>query len=150
LVLALLSGCASGSNEQVSGTAAAEPVGTESPAVAETSADTSVTPTGVGLVSVEVATKLLADETVTVLDLRTPEEFASGHLNGASMLDFYEADFQSKLSELDRNKKYLVYCRSGNRSGQATVMMKELGFAQVADLDGGILAWEAAGKFTAV
>jgi rhodanese-related sulfurtransferase len=144
VLLALLSGCSSSNAPtQVTATSAARQAGTNSAAAKDTASDA-----GVRLVSVETATQLLADETVTLLDFRTPDEFASGHLDQAAMIDFYEPDFQSKLSALDRTKKYLVYCRSGNRSGKATAMMRELGFADVADLDGGILAWESAGKPT--
>ncbi len=82
---------------------------------------------------------------LVILDVRTPEEFAEGHLEGATMLDFYEADFAAQLAELDPDKPYLLYCRSGNRSGQTLEMMRDLGFTDVADVDGGILAWAGGG-----
>lgn len=82
---------------------------------------------------------------VIVLDVRTPEEFADGHLEGAVMIDFYSPDFADQLGELDPTKSYVLYCRSGNRSGQTTEIMSDLGFTDVADVDGGILAWTAAG-----
>lgn len=81
---------------------------------------------------------------LVVLDVRTPEEFAEGHLEGAVMLDFYEADFAERLAELDPDVPYLLYCRSGNRSGQTATLMADLGFNDVADVDGGILAWNEA------
>ncbi len=80
-----------------------------------------------------------------IIDVRTPEEFAEGHLDGAQMIDFYEGDFITRISELDRSQPYLVYCRSGNRSGQTRELMEELGFTDVRDVDGGIAAWTAAG-----
>lgn len=82
---------------------------------------------------------------LVVLDVRTPEEFESGHLDGAILLDFYEADFATRLADLDPDVPYLLYCRSGNRSGQTIQLMEQLGFTDVADVDGGIVAWGAAG-----
>lgn len=82
---------------------------------------------------------------LVVLDVRTAEEFADGHLAGATMLDFYATDFADQLAELDPEVPYLVYCRSGNRSGQTRALMEELGFTDVADVGGGILAWSEAG-----
>lgn len=76
-----------------------------------------------------------------VLDVRTAEEFAEGHLEGAIMIDFYADDFADQLAELDPDASYLMYCRSGNRSGQTRVIMEQLGFTDVADVDGGIVAW---------
>lgn len=102
---------------------------------------------GVRVVSPETAAATIADapEGLVVLDVRTPEEFAEGHLDGAVLLDFYEPDFADRLAELDPDVPYVLYCRSGNRSGQARAMMDELGFSSVADVDGGILSWQAGG-----
>jgi rhodanese-related sulfurtransferase len=61
------------------------------------------------------------------------------------MIDFYSPDFADQLAELDPEASYLLYCRSGNRSGRTTEIMADLGFTDVADVDGGILAWTAAG-----
>jgi rhodanese-related sulfurtransferase len=80
-----------------------------------------------------------------ILDVRTPSEFAAGHLAGAIMFDSNAANFKGEVSKLDKNKRYLVYCRTSNRSGQAVAVMKDLGFKEVYDMDGGIVAWEAAG-----
>ncbi len=90
---------------------------------------------------------ILADapDDLVVLDVRTPEEFAEGHLADATLIDIYEADFADRIAELDPDVPYVVYCRSGNRSGQAVELMGELGFTDVTDIDGGILAWNAAG-----
>ncbi len=82
---------------------------------------------------------------LVVLDVRTPEEFQAGHLEGAIMIDFYEPDFADQLAELDPDVPYLLYCRSGNRSGQTVDIMRDLGFADVANVDGGIVAWTQAG-----
>jgi rhodanese-related sulfurtransferase len=63
-----------------------------------------------------------------ILDVRTPGEIAEGHLEGALFVDFMADDFRDKVAELDKSADYLVHCRSGNRSGQAVVIMAELGF----------------------
>lgn len=83
---------------------------------------------------------------LVILDVRTPEEFAEGHVDGAVMLDFYDPEFSARIADLDPNVSYLLYCRSGNRSGQTAELMSELGFINVADVDGGILAWSDAGQ----
>ena len=99
---------------------------------------------------VEIAPEAFAEKTkeadVVLLDVRTVEEFAEGHIEGAQQYDYYETDsFKSMLAGLDKTKTYLIYCRSGSRSGNAMRMMKEMGFSQVYNLDGGILAWRSAG-----
>lgn len=83
---------------------------------------------------------------MVVLDVRTPEEVAEGTLPGAIAIDFYSPDFAAQVAELDRDAPYLVYCRSGSRSGQATQIMADLGFTQVSELEGGILSWIGAGE----
>ena len=102
---------------------------------------------GIRLVSAEEGAAIQADppQDLVILDVRTPEEFAEGHLDEAIMIDFYEADFADQLAELDPDVPYLLYCRSGNRSGQTAAIMEQLGFADVADVDGGIVAWSDAG-----
>jgi len=100
----------------------------------------------VRVVAPAAARELLDDGTGRVLiDVRTPEEFDEAHLDGALLIDFYRDDFETAVSELDRNQPYVIYCRSGSRSGQARELMAELGFTDVADIDGGILAWESEG-----
>lgn len=102
---------------------------------------------GIRLVSPTDGASIQADppEDLVVLDVRTPEEFAERHLDGAIMIDFYEEDFATQLAQLDPTAAYLLYCRSGNRSGQTAKLMEQLGFTDVADVDGGINAWTAAG-----
>jgi rhodanese-related sulfurtransferase len=80
-------------------------------------------------------------EDLTLIDLRTAEEIAAGYIDGAAQLDFYAADFEQRLESLPRDGHYLIYCNSGNRSGTALRLMKDLGFEQVTELDGGIQAW---------
>jgi len=103
--------------------------------------------TGIRVVSPEAGAAIIDDPPpeLVVLDVRTSEEFADGHLADATMLDFYRDDFADRLAELDPDAPYLIYCRSGNRSGQTRALMEELGFTDVVDVDGGILAWDDAG-----
>jgi rhodanese-related sulfurtransferase len=79
-----------------------------------------------------------------ILDVRTPEEFESGHIEGAINMDYYHPGFQVELGKLDKTKTYLVYCRTGSRSHTTFGFMKELRFAEVYHFEGGILAWRAA------
>lgn len=81
----------------------------------------------------------------TLLDVRTPEEFQEERISGAENIDFYASNFPSSLDQLDKDGSYLIYCRSGSRSGQALAMMQQLGFTNVRDLGGGINAWKEAG-----
>ncbi len=82
---------------------------------------------------------------LVVLDVRTPDEFAAGHLAGAVNLDYSAAGFAGELGALDREVPYLLYCRTGNRSAQAREMMRDQGFAEVHEIEGGIVAWAEAG-----
>lgn len=111
-----------------------------------TAAETTTLGSGaVTLVSPADAQTLVESGEVQVIDVRTPEEYAEGHIDGATLIDFYEPDFADRIAELDPDGEYVVYCRSGNRSSQATALMAEQGFRDVNDVDGGIVAWEAAG-----
>jgi rhodanese-related sulfurtransferase len=76
-----------------------------------------------------------------LIDVRTPEEFNLGRLPGAAIIDFYGDNFQGELDKLDRDKKYLLYCRSGDRSGQAMMLMSSMGFKDVHHLENGIVSW---------
>jgi len=76
-----------------------------------------------------------------VLDVRTPGEFAQGHLEGAVLVDYRSAGFREKMADFDRTKTYLVYCRTGNRSTRALGIMSELGFDSYYHLEGGIKRW---------
>mgnify|MGYP002735227033 FL=1 len=75
-------------------------------------------------------------EAGTIIDVRTPEEFAEGHLQDAVNIDINDPGFEDAISELDPNGQYTVYCRSGNRSAQATALMEQMGFTNVTDAGG--------------
>jgi len=84
-----------------------------------------------------------------LVDIRTSEEFKQEKIPGAELnLDFYADDFEEQVNKLDKNKKYLYYCRSGHRSGEASALAKKFNFTEAYELDGGINAWKDAGYKT--
>ena len=90
-------------------------------------------------------TKLNA-ENFTLLDIRTPAELAeNGTIEGAKNVDFYAEDFKANMDAMDREVPVMLFCRSGGRSGKAASLLKEMGFKQVYDLNGGYNAWLEAG-----
>ncbi|GAB5524413.1 MAG: hypothetical protein Roseis2KO_22850 [Roseivirga sp.] len=94
-------------------------------------------------VSVEEFSKLRLDINPIVLDVRAPEELAEGFIPNYRQINFFNTSFREELERLDRSKTYLVYCRSGNRSGKACQMMSKMGFENLYNLRGGIQAWNA-------
>ena len=85
------------------------------------------------------------DANFVILDIRTPGEYQSGHLKDATMIDYYSNAFVNDIGRLDREKTYLVYCRSGNRSARSLDLFKKLQFQRVYHLATGIISWNAAG-----
>jgi rhodanese-related sulfurtransferase len=75
-----------------------------------------------------------------MLDVRTPTEFAAGHLDKAINVDYENASFESEIKKLDPAKTYFVYCRSGNRSGKSITIMRANGFQHIFELKGGIVS----------
>jgi rhodanese-related sulfurtransferase len=93
-------------------------------------------------IDVAAAAKLLAEnKEIVVLDIRTPNEFANGHIKGAVNIDFMGGDFAAKIGALDKDKTYLMHCQSGGRSGKSLAKFKELGFKSVLHLDSGYGGW---------
>lgn len=91
----------------------------------------------------EWVSQLENDDNAVVLDVRTDDEVADGIIANAIHIDIYKGqEFIAEIEELDKNKNYYVYCRSGNRSGQACNIMEQLGFDNAYNLEGGILEWE--------
>ncbi len=85
------------------------------------------------------------DPNTILLDVRTMDEYNAGHIKGAKEVDYYAPDFMAKLSALDKNKRYFIYCRSGHRSGDTLQKMKSLGFKEVYNLQYGFNSWKQAG-----
>ncbi len=80
-----------------------------------------------------------------IIDVRTPAEFAEDHIANAVNIDYYSESFKDKLNNLDKDKTYLIYCRSGNRSANTRKIMGEMGFTKVYDISGGIANWKSEG-----
>ena len=78
---------------------------------------------------------------VIIVDVRTPEEFASGHIEGALNIDFNSGNFANEITRLNPSETYAIYCRSGSRSGQAASIMHKAGFHDVSNLNGGLIDW---------
>lgn len=85
------------------------------------------------------------NQSFIIIDVRTPQEFANEYIENAVNIDYYSEEFQNELNELDKEKTYLIYCLSGNRSGRALAIMKELGFREVYNMLGGIIQWKVEG-----
>lgn len=101
-----------------------------------------------GLISIQQSANVIValqdDPRFVLLDIRTSAEVEAGHLPGAEELDFYSDSFENDLAAFPRDQIYLIYCRTGNRTGQAYQMMEDMGFEQVYDMGGGISQWMAA------
>ncbi len=80
-----------------------------------------------------------------IIDVRTPGEFAGEHIENTTNINFYSETFRDTLNTLDKNKTYLIYCRSGGRSGSALDIMAELNFKEAYNILGGINQWKTAG-----
>jgi rhodanese-related sulfurtransferase len=105
----------------------------------------STTTTGATNMNVSEFSKKITESGVVILDVRTPGEFAEGYIEGAQNIDFQSGNFENEIAALDKNVTYAVYCRSGNRSGQAAKIMHDAGFHDVYNLDGGVIDWASEG-----
>ena len=84
----------------------------------------------------------ISKEGVTIIDVRTPEEWEDGVIPGAKLLNIFDAQgFMAGISEMEKNGSYYVYCRSGGRSGQACQIMSAQGFKNLNNLTGGFSEW---------
>ena len=91
------------------------------------------------------AEKLVAEHKVTVLDIRTPDEFAEGHIAGATNVNYLSSSFARQISSLPKTNAYLVHCASGNRSTKSLKIFSQQHFDSIYHLDGGFEAWKEAG-----
>ncbi len=155
-LLVVLSGCSAaggtGNTDSETSTAAAAPA-TASVASSATPSTTETPPTSVpdgttlpASMSVEQFAAAIRRPEVITLDVRTPTEYAEGHVTGAKNIDLQAADFSQRIAALDPARSYAIYCRSGKRSDEALRLMQQAGFTSVGDLDGGIIAWQQAGQ----
>lgn len=93
-------------------------------------------------ISAEAFAEKLTDPDFVLIDVRTPGEFAEGHLKGALNINFNDPDFATTMNKMDKDKTYLVYCRSGARSNGAANVMLMQGFKTIYTLKGGLLSWK--------
>ena len=100
----------------------------------------------VNISATETKSALETNGKIVLLDVRTPKEIAEGKIQNALEIDYKEEDFKSNLSKLNKDDAYIVYCRSGRRSAETSQMMTEMGFKDVKNLEGGILAWNELNK----
>ena len=89
--------------------------------------------------------QLAKDDNALILDVRTPQEIEEGYIPNSANIDFYLGqDFLNEIEKLDKSKNYYVYCRSGNRSGQACAIMNSVGIENTYNLEGGFMNWDGA------
>lgn len=105
----------------------------------------STTMAGATNMNVSEFSNKITEAGVVLLDVRTPGEIAEGYIEGAQNIDFQSGNFENEIAVLDKNVTYAVYCRSGNRSGQAAKIMHDAGFHDVYNLDGGVIDWTSEG-----
>lgn len=98
------------------------------------------------IVTTEEMKELSQLEDVQLVDVRTPQEYNEGYIDGFQNIDFYSPDFESKIEKLDKSRPVIVYCKSGNRSGKCAAMMEGKGFVKIYDLKGGIEQWKYEGN----
>jgi len=85
------------------------------------------------------------NQEILLIDVRTPEEFASGHLENAVNMNYFDSDFDAQIKTLDKNKTVYLYCKSGRRSANAAEKLEDMGFVKIYDLEGGTVNWQAKG-----
>jgi len=100
---------------------------------------------GVPTISVQDAYALIRNNqgnpNFVILDVRTADEFNSGYIAGTINIDYYSSEFKTNIGKLDKNKRYLVYCRTGIRGAASVQIMMDLGFKQTQNMAGGITEW---------
>ena len=82
---------------------------------------------------------------ILLIDVRTPQEFASGHIENAVNMNYFGRDFAAQFKTIDKNKAVYLYCKSGIRSANAAEKLEDMGFVKIYDLEGGTSNWKAKG-----
>ena len=94
------------------------------------------------LLNVESFKEVVVGKDVQLVDVRTPDEYNAGKIDDAINIDYFDQDnFKSAFEKLDKNKPVYLYCRSGHRSHESAVLLEEMGFNKIYDLEGGYVAW---------
>lgn len=91
----------------------------------------------------EVRDAVFDDNSHQLIDVRTVDEFKEGHLKNAQNICVTDGDFEENVAKLDKDQPVYLYCRSGKRSAKAAEILKDLGFKEIYDMDGGILNWKS-------
>ena len=99
-------------------------------------------------VTVNQFKSLITEQGGTILDVRTPEEWAEGTIANAQKMNYFDENFPAQIENLNKETPVFVYCKSGGRSSSAAQLLKEKGFSKIYNLDGGITAWIDAGNET--
>ena len=85
------------------------------------------------------------DSEIQLVDVRTKEEFLEGHLHKAQNICITDDDFKEKVAKLDKDHPVYVYCKGGGRSAKAAQILKEMGFKEIYDMEGGLMNWQNQG-----
>lgn len=101
---------------------------------------------GVRVVDVATYETEMSKPNVQLIDVRTPAEYAEGHIANSKNINITGEDFDAQVALLEKSKPVLLYCKSGMRSAKASLRLKELGFENITDLDGGFGTWRNANK----
>lgn len=101
---------------------------------------------GISVVDSNKFEQQMKESSSQIVDVRTPEEFEEGHITNAVNMNVTGDDFEKQIESLDKEKPVMVYCKSGGRSARAASILKDKGFKNVYDLDGGIIGWSKANK----
>jgi len=94
------------------------------------------------LLDVAAFKKGISNPEIQLIDVRTPKEYEGGHIENATLIDYFSSNFKETLLTLDKEKPLYLYCKSGGRSGKASKILAELGFKEIYDLNGGYKAWK--------
>jgi len=86
---------------------------------------------------------IINNNNIQLLDVRTPNEFKSGHIKGAVNINYYDQNFSTQVLKINKNRPVYVYCRSGVRSRYSSEILKKLGFKSIYNLKGGVLNWSS-------
>jgi rhodanese-related sulfurtransferase len=94
------------------------------------------------------AKKIKETPKAQILDVRTPQEFAGGHIDNAINIDFLNDNFEANAQKLDKTKPVFVYCKTNSRSPRAAAMLEALGYKTIYNMQGGLLKWDVEGLST--
>lgn len=97
-------------------------------------------------VDVKTFESLIEKANTQLIDVRTTREYQEGHIEGCSLHNIRNSDFEANMEKLDKSKPVLVYCKSGGRSARAADILIQKGFTQVYNLEGGFMAWDSEHK----